>query len=145
MRITTAILSIAAVLAATLPAWAGAKDESAAEWLFPRPFNDWRNGLADLGLALGGTYVADNIGNVTGGMARGAIHFGRLDLTVDADLEKLWGWSGARFHGDTLWIDGRGLSRNYIGNLATISEKRRARKSGCTKPISSRAFGRRAR
>jgi porin len=122
MRTATATLSLVATLAATSAALAGAKDESAADWLFPKAFNDWRNSLADRGLALGGTYVADNIANVTGGMSRGAIHFGRLDLSTDADLEKLFGWSGAKFHGNTFWIYGRGLSRNYIGNLATISE-----------------------
>jgi porin len=122
MRIATALLSVIATLLAITPALAGAKDESAAEWLFPKAFNDWRNGLADRGLALGGTYVGDNIANVTGGISKGAIHFGRLDLTVDADLEKLFGWSGAKFHGNTFWLYGRGISRNYIGNLATISE-----------------------
>jgi porin len=122
MRVAIVAFSVIASLAATPPALAGAKDESAADWLFPKPFNDWRNGLADRGLALGGTYVGDNIANATGGISRGAIHFGRLDLSVDADLEKLLGWSGAKFHGNTYWIYGRGLSRNYIGNLATISE-----------------------
>ena len=122
MRIATALLSVVATLLAITPALAGAKDESAAEWLFPKAFNDWRNGLADRGLALGGTYVGDNIANMTGGISKGAIHFGRLDLTVDADLEKLFGWSGAKFHGNTFWLYGRGLSRNYIGNIATISE-----------------------
>lgn len=122
MRIATALLSVVATLLAITPALAGAKDESAAEWLFPKAFNDWRNGLADRGLALGETYVGDNIANMTGGISKGAIHFGRLDLTVDADLEKLFGWSGAKFHGNTFWLYGRGLSRNYIGNIATISE-----------------------
>jgi hypothetical protein len=89
MRIATALLSVIATLLAITPALAGAKDESAAEWLFPKAFNDWRNGLADRGLALGGTYVGDNIANLTGGISKGAIHFGRLDLAVDADLEAL--------------------------------------------------------
>ena len=103
---------------------AAAKDESAAEWfpLIPSWFNDWRNGLADRGLALGATFIMDNIGNPTGGMRQGAINFGRLDLGIDADLDKLVGWSGAKIHANTFSIYGRGLSRNYIGNLATISE-----------------------
>jgi porin len=122
MRIATTALSLLTSLVALSTAHAGAKDESAADWLFPKAFNDWRNGLADQGLALGGTYVGDNIANVTGGITRGAIHFGRLDLSVDADLKKLLGWSGAKFHGNTYWIYGRGLTRNYIGNFATVSE-----------------------
>src|SRR5262245_19592671 len=122
MRIAIATLTAAISIAAASPALAGAKDESAAEWLFPKAFNDWRTSVADWGLALNGTYVGDNIANVTGGMSRGAIHFGRLDIAADADLEKILGWSGAKFHGNTYWLYGRGLSRNYIGNIATISE-----------------------
>ncbi|GAB9104824.1 carbohydrate porin [Bradyrhizobium diazoefficiens] len=101
---------------------AGAKDESAAEWLAPKWFNEWHDGLANKGLNFGATYIADNIGNVSGGVARGAIHFGRLDLSVDADLDKLVGWSGGRFYANAFVIYGRGLSRNYVQNLATISE-----------------------
>ena len=103
---------------------AAAKDESAADWfpLIPSWFNQWRNGLADKGLALGATFIMDDLGNPTGGMRRGAVNFGRLDLGVDADLEKLVGWTGAKIHANTFAIYGRGLTRNYIGNLATVSE-----------------------
>ena len=38
---------------AALPAKAGPKDETAAEWLpIPKWFNDWRSTLADKGLSL---------------------------------------------------------------------------------------------
>ncbi len=111
-----------ACTAASTGAFAGAKDESAAEWLAPKWFNEWHDGLANKGLNFGATYIADNIGNVSGGVARGAIHFGRLDLSVDADLDKLVGWTGGRFYANAFVIYGRGLSRNYVQNLATISE-----------------------
>src|SRR6266699_3666420 len=107
---------------ATTGAHAGAKDESAAEWLAPKWFNEWHDGLAGKGLSFGATYIADNIGNVSGGTGRGAIHLGRFDFSVDADLEKLFGWSGGRFVANMFEIYGRGLSRNYIHNLATNSE-----------------------
>jgi porin len=115
-------LVIAAVLFANASAFAGAKDENAADWLFPKWFNEWHDGLANKGLNFGATYIADNIGNVSGGVGRGAIHLGRLDLSVDADLDKLVGWTGGRFYANGLIIYGRGLTRNYIHNLATISE-----------------------
>src|SRR5262249_39461189 len=99
----------------------GAKDESAAEWIAPKWFNEWHDGLANKGLNLGAIWIGDNIGNVSGGVARGAIHFGRFDLSVDADLEKLVGWTGLKFYANTYHLYGRGLSRNYIHNLATIS------------------------
>ncbi|MCP3469328.1 carbohydrate porin [Bradyrhizobium sp. CCGUVB1N3] len=103
-------------------ALAGAKDESVAEWLAPKWFNEWHDGLANKGLNFGATYIFDNIGNVSGGVARGAIHLGRFDFSVDADLEKLVGWTGGRFYANAYEIYGRGLTRNYVYNLATISE-----------------------
>lgn len=115
----------AIVLASTVvstSALAGAKDESAAEWLAPKWFNEWHDGLANKGLNFGATYIADNIATVSGGVKRGAIHFGRLDLSVDADLDKLVGWTGGRFYANAFVIYGQGLSRNYVINLATISE-----------------------
>lgn len=118
---SVAAIALACTLAST-SARAGAKDESAAEWLAPKWFNEWHDGLASKGLNFGATYIADNIGNVSGGVARGAIHFGRLDLSVDADLDKLVGWTGGRFYANAFVIYGRGLSRNYVQNLATISE-----------------------
>ncbi|SFH92939.1 carbohydrate porin [Bradyrhizobium sp. cf659] len=118
---SVAAIALACTLAST-SARAGAKDESAAEWLAPKWFNEWHDGLANKGLNFGATYIADNIGNVSGGVARGAIHFGRLDLSVDADLDKLVGWTGGRFYANAFVIYGRGLSRNYVQNLATISE-----------------------
>jgi porin len=114
--------AIIALFLASTSAFAGAKDESAAEWLAPKWFNEWHDGLANKGLNFGATYIADNIGNVSGGVSRGAIHFGRLDLSVDADLDKLVGWTGGRIYANGFVIYGRGLSRNYIYNLATISE-----------------------
>jgi porin len=104
-------------------AWAGAKDETAAEWLpIPKWFSDWRSDLDKKGLSFGATFIMDNIGNVSGGMKRGFINFGRLDLGVDADLEKLAGISGLKFHANMYEIWGRGLTHDYIGNLATVSE-----------------------
>lgn len=115
------VAAIALALAST-HAFAGAKDESAAEWIAPKWLNEWHDGLADKGLNFGATYIADNIANVSGGVKRGAIHLGRLDLSVDADLDKLVGWTGGRFYANALVIYGQGLSRNYVFNLATISE-----------------------
>jgi porin len=118
---TAAALALAAGIALNA-AHAGTKDESAAEWLAPKWFNEWHDALAARGLALGATYVGDNITNVSGGTGRGAIHFGRFDFSVDADLEKLFGWTGGRFFANTYDLYGRGLTRNYVHNLATISE-----------------------
>src|SRR5438552_2971046 len=107
---------------ASTDAFAGAKDENAAEWLAPKWLNEWHDGLGAKGLNFGATWIGDNIANVSGGTGRGAIHFGRFDISVDGDLEKLVGWTGGRFYANALGLYGRGLSRNYVHNLATISE-----------------------
>jgi porin len=103
-------------------AHAGAKDESAAEWLAPQWFNEWHDGLAAKGLNFGATYIDDNIGNASGGTGQGITHLGRFDISVDADLEKLIGWTGGRFFANTYQIYGSGLTHTYVHNLATISE-----------------------
>jgi porin len=100
----------------------GAKDESAAEWLAPQWFNEWHDGLAAKGLNFGATYIDDNIGNVSGGTGQGITHLGRFDISVDADLEKLVGWTGGRFFANTYQIYGSGLTHTYLHNLATVSE-----------------------
>jgi porin len=111
-----------ACVMATTGAHAGAKDESAADWLAPKWFNEWHDGLAAKGLNFGATYIGDYLGNVSGGTQRGALHLGRFEFTVDADLEKLVGWTGGRFFADTFEIYGQGLTHNNIHNLATVSE-----------------------
>src|SRR4051812_14844261 len=48
MRPSSVLLAVAVALAPPSVALAGAKDESAAEWLpIPKEFNDWRNALAE--------------------------------------------------------------------------------------------------
>ena len=122
LRKIVVVAAYFASVIATTDAHAGAKDESAAEWLAPKWLNEWNDGLAAKGLNFGATYIGDFIGNVSGGTGQGFIHLGRFDLSVDADLEKLVGWTGGRFFANTYEIYGRGLTRNYIHNLATISE-----------------------
>jgi porin len=124
MRIATILLASLACLCGTQPTLAGAKDESAAEWLpfIPPGFNDWRNKTSDKGFAFSATYIGDTIGNASGGIKRGVTYGGRFDFGVDADLDKLVGWTGAKLHANMLQIHGRGMTRDNIHNLATISE-----------------------
>lgn len=80
-----------------------------------------RDLLADWGVTFSATYIAETFGNPTGGMRQGAIFTGRLDFGMDADLEKIMGWTGAKFHANMYQINGQGLSRDYIGNLMLVS------------------------
>lgn len=90
---------------------------------------DWRDGglktlnerLSEWGIALSAIYIGEALGNTSGGVRRGAIHEGRLDVGIDVDLDKAAGWNGASFHANAFHIHGPGLSRDYIGNLMLVS------------------------
>ena len=80
---------------------------------------DWgglRSALADHGITLGATETSEILGNLSGGVRRGAVYEGRLELDLDLDFEKVVGWHGATAHVSAYQIHGRGLSGNYLGN-----------------------------
>lgn len=86
-----------------------------------KPSKTQREILADWGVQFNATYIAEVFGNASGGMRRGSIYTGRLDLGTDVDLEKVVGWTGAKFHANMYQIHGQGLSRDYVGNLMLVS------------------------
>jgi porin len=68
------------------------------------------------------SYIGEVLGNASGGIRRGAIYDGQLSRAVDADLAKLIGWLGAKFHANVLNNHGDGLLREFLGNnLMTVS------------------------
>lgn len=80
-----------------------------------------RVALEEAGIVYSLTYIADALGNVSGGIRRAAAYQGRFDFQLDADLEKLAGIPGLVFHTNFCQIDGRGLSTCCLGNLLTVS------------------------
>ncbi|MGE0223745.1 MAG: carbohydrate porin [Acetobacteraceae bacterium] len=113
--------------AVPLPAWAEAlsdKPEAQGLWHRERLTGDWgglRTALEDYGISLGLTNTAEVLGNVTGGVKRGAAFEGLATAEVDIDLDKLVGWSGGRFKVSSYGIYGRGLTTDNIQNLLTVS------------------------
>ena len=106
----------------------GAASELAAadEGLFEqdRLTGDWggaRRQWQDAGIDLGINDTAETLSNLTGGVRQLTIYQGLLDLSLTLDLEKLAKWPGASFYVDGYQISGRGLSKNAIGNLLTVS------------------------
>src|SRR5262249_4920093 len=80
---------------------------------------DWdgrRTWLADQGFQLFLDYTGEGLGNATGGVRRGAIYEGRLNVAVEGDLEKAVGWPGGTFRASAWQIHGRGLSSENLGN-----------------------------
>ncbi|MEH3119660.1 MAG: carbohydrate porin [Methylorubrum populi] len=80
-----------------------------------------RAALAQRGITYVLTYIGEGLSNVSGGLHRGATFGGRLDASLDIDLDTFAGWSGARFHTDFFQIHGHGLSRRFVNNLTTVS------------------------
>ena len=82
--------------------------------LLPQP-------LQKYGIKFAATYIGETLGNVSGGLKRGAIYEGRLNLAVDADFQKLVGISQLTFHANVFQIHGDGLSRNNLQNFFVVS------------------------
>lgn len=82
--------------------------------ILPNPFQD-------RGVKFAVTYIGETLGNASGGLRRGAIYEGRLNLAVDIDLEKLVGAKQLSFHGNVFQIHGDGLSRSYLNNFMVVS------------------------
>ncbi|WP_299807427.1 carbohydrate porin [Tardiphaga sp.] len=82
--------------------------------LLPNPFEK-------AGVKFAATYIGETLGNVSGGLQQSAIYEGRLNLAVDADLQKLFGLQQLTFHGNMFQIHGGGLSRENLQNFMVVS------------------------
>jgi porin len=82
--------------------------------LLPNPFE--KNGIK-----FAATYIGEVLGNPTGGAKQSVIYEDRINLAVDADLQKLFGLDGLAFHANVFQIDGGGLSRGAMFNLFDAS------------------------
>src|SRR5499427_3359045 len=91
-----------------------------------------RSKLERAGLQLTFTYYGDAFGNPSGGVTQGLGYDGRFGTIIDADLEKLAGWSGASFHASIHQIHGTQFSVGNLQNLAVVS--------GIEAPLSTRLF-----
>ncbi len=62
---------------------------------------DWgslRTDLHNKGIDIMAQYIAETFGVLSGGLARRATYEGRLEFSVNTDLQKLIGWNGATTH-----------------------------------------------
>ena len=81
-----------------------------------------RRFLSDRGVVLSFNAIADILGDTSGGTRRTATVIGRLDMQLDADLDQLAGWKGLAFRVEAFQINGAGLSRAAVNDLAVVSE-----------------------
>lgn len=119
----------AAAMVVLLQAGGAVADDDDADEAFDQPSviasfganQGARKSLAESGIRWRAIYTGEVLSNVSGGVRRGTIYDGRLELGLQADLEKLVGWQGALFNVSSFITHGRGLTRDRIENLLTVS------------------------
>jgi porin len=80
-----------------------------------------RTALGRYGITVQLTDSEELLGNVSGGVQRGATYDALTTLTVQLDTQKAFGWDGGTFNVSGLQIRGRSLSQYYLQNLQTVS------------------------
>lgn len=80
-----------------------------------------RAALAAHGVFFGANYIGEVFSNRAGGLERGTIYEGRLELYIDADLEKSLGLRDLVFHAHGYQIHGEGITVTKVGTLNAIS------------------------
>jgi hypothetical protein len=140
--------ALAALLLIARPAGAGtsqgvtsedatSQDTTAAFSLpaFLRQITDtagFRSRLEQDGVKFTFSYYGDAFANPTGGVKQGPGYDGRFGTIIDADLQKLIGWSGATVHASIHQIHGTQFSAVNLDNLMLVS--------GIEAPTSTRLF-----
>jgi len=84
-------------------------------------WNGLRTTLEDAGVKFGLQEQSEVWGNMSGGLRSGVVYNGLTTAGVTLDLEKLLGWTGAKFFVDAYQIHGHGPSANLVGNLQVVS------------------------
>ncbi|HEY6430866.1 MAG TPA: carbohydrate porin, partial [Acetobacteraceae bacterium] len=80
-----------------------------------------RSALGKFGISLSLQTSDEILGNVSGGVKRGASGDGLTTLDVQLDTQKAFGWEGGTFNASVLWIYGPNFSQGYLDNLQTAS------------------------
>jgi porin len=95
-------------------------------WTRERLTGHWgglRTALEDKGVEIGVAYIGETFNILSGGLRRGQTFEGRFEASIDTDLEKLIGWSGARTHVKGYQIhNASGVNAaDFVGSLADPS------------------------
>ena len=95
--------------------------KAASIWEQETLTGDWngaRTALKDKGIDVTLNYIGETLAVLSGGLDRRASYEGRLEFSVDTDLEKLIGWHGATTHVTVYQIHNGG--RNAAENVGSI-------------------------
>jgi porin len=114
---------VAAVFAGAAGAHAGDKAPPPSIWQQPTLTGDWggaRTALNNKGIEVILDYTDEIFAVASGGLRGQASYEGQWHFAVNADLEKLIGWTGGKTHITVLQIHDSG--RNAIENAGSISD-----------------------
>ncbi len=81
-----------------------------------------RNTLDNYGFEFNPVYTGEVMGNTAGGMSQGTVYDSSLNLPLTIYLDKIanW-WDGGTIHANALWIAGRSLSADHVGDISGAS------------------------
>lgn len=80
-----------------------------------------RTKLANYGISVGLQDINEVLGNVSGGVHRGADYDGLTEMSLGLNTQKAFGWEGGIFNISALQIRGRNLSTDNLSSLQTSS------------------------
>lgn len=121
------LLSFFTLAAALSLAWTGpcpagegeapnhAEDTLTGDW------NGLRSAWHTQGIAFEAGLKIDQMRNLRGGIDKGGTSMSNLDLKLRADLERLWGWSGATAYVHVLDNRGSGINARHIRSLMGVT------------------------
>ena len=122
-RVLLSLLTAATAMAAASRAQAADRPKSI--WEQETLTGDWggaRTALKDRGIDITLNYIGETLGVLSGGVERRTVYDGRLDFSVDTDLQKLIGWTGGKTHVTVFQIQNTkaGIDE-YAGSIADPS------------------------
>ena len=81
-----------------------------------------RTAMDNHGFEFKPAYVGEVMGNTAGGMTQGTVYDSVLNLPLTVYLDRItdW-WDGGIVHANALWIAGRSLSADYVGDISGAS------------------------
>jgi porin len=103
------------------------KDKAAPKsiWEQDTLTGDWggaRTALKDRGIEFTLNYIGESLGILSGGVERRTLYGGRLEFSLDTDLQKLIGWTGGKTHVTVYQIQNtKGGIAEYAGSIADPS------------------------
>jgi porin len=80
-----------------------------------------RSSLSPYGISIAIQETSEVIGNVTGGIRRGADYDGLTQAILQLDTQRAFGWYGGLFNVSALQVHGRNLSADNLASLQTSS------------------------